>query len=78
MNKSWLALIIIGVLFLLGVIGWEAYQNLSGARSNINIALIEYQRETLFSPGLEAHLNSDTKFIERESSTEETTFPNSL
>ena len=63
MNKSWITLIILGILFLAAAIGWEAYQNFSGARSNIDTTLIEYQRDTLFSPKLEKHLTTDPRYI---------------
>lgn len=66
MNKSWLTLIILGVLFLVAAIAWEAYQNFSGARSNIDITLIDYQRDTLFTPTLEKHLSSDPRYINRQ------------
>jgi hypothetical protein len=63
MNKSWLLLIVAGLGFLFAVIGWEAYQNFSGARSNIDLSLIEYQRDSLFNPTLEKHLSSDSRYI---------------
>jgi len=72
MNKSWISLIIIGILFLAGAIAWEAYQNFSGARSNIDTTLIEYQRETLFSKNLEKHMTSDTRYINQLSNSEST------
>jgi hypothetical protein len=65
MNKSWILLIIMGLVFLAAAIGWEAYQNFSGARSNIDISVIEYQRETLLSPRLEKHLTTDPAYINR-------------
>lgn len=68
MNKSWLTLIIMGMIFLAAVIGWEAYQNFSGARSNIDLTIVEYQRDSLFSPRLEKHLTSDPRYINQLSS----------
>lgn len=65
MNKSWIILIILGILFLSAVIGWEAYQNFSGARSNIDTTLVEYQRESLISPKLENHIKLDPNYINR-------------
>ncbi len=72
MNRSWIILIITGVLFLAGAVAWEAYQNFSGARSNIDTTLIEYQRSTLFSKNLEKHITSDTRYINQLSNTEST------
>ena len=63
MNKSWLLLIVIGVIFLGAAIAWEYYQNVSGSRSNIDVSIIEYQRGTLFSPTLEKHLTTDPNYI---------------
>ncbi len=63
MNRSWLTLMIMGIVFLIAAVAWEAYQNFSGARSNIDISIVEYQRDSLFSPRLEQHLSSDPKFI---------------
>lgn len=68
MNKSWLTLIIMGLVFLAAVIGWEAYQNFSGSRSNIDLTIVEYQRDSLFSPRLEKHLTSDPRYINQLSS----------
>ncbi len=72
MNKSWILLIITGVLFLAGAIAWEAYQNFSGARSNIDTTLVEYQRETLFSKKLEDHITSDPRYINQLSNNDST------
>lgn len=58
-----------GIVFLVAAVGWEAYQNFSGARSNIDTTLIEYQRTTLFSPKLEKHLTSDPRYINQLSTT---------
>ena|SRR5260221_881661 len=68
MNRSWLTLIIIGVIVLFVAVGWEIYQNASGNRSNITVTVIEYQRKTLFSPIVEKHLSSDPIYISRNSS----------
>lgn len=63
MNRTWLTLIIVGILFLGVTVFWELYQNLSGAKSNVDVTVIEYQRGTLLTPVTEKHLTSDSKYI---------------
>lgn len=63
MNKSWLILIIIGGIFLITTVGWEIFQNVSGNRSNIVITIIDYQRNTLFSPEMRNHMQSKKDFL---------------
>jgi len=75
MNKSWLLLIVMGIFFLVAAIGWEAYQNISGSRSNIDVTLVEYQRESLFSNTLEKHLTSDPRYINQLSTLQDSVMP---
>ncbi len=66
MNKLFVYLIIIGVLILLLVSGWEVYQISSGARSTGEITVIEISNDTLIPSALENHLKQDpdySKFI---------------
>ena len=63
MNRSWIILIIIGSVFLITTVGWEIFQNVSGNRSNVVITIIDYQRNTLFSPEMKEHMQSNKDFI---------------
>ncbi len=62
MNKTWILLIVLGVVFLVVAVGWEVYQSVSGNRSTINTEIVEYSRNTLLSPKLENFLNTDPDF----------------
>lgn len=63
MNRSWLTLVVIGILFLIATVGWELVQNLSGNRSNVVITVIDYQRDTLFSNQVKNHIESDKEYL---------------
>ena len=65
MNKSWLTLIIVGLIVLFVAFGWEIYQTTSGNRSNITISVVDFQRKTLFSGALEKHIISDPVFLNK-------------
>ncbi len=71
MNKSWSLLIIFGIIFLVVAVGWEIYSISTGARSNIDTTLVEYNKDTLFSKKFENHLLTDPSF----SVTVPTSFP---
>lgn len=57
LNKSWLYLILIGVLALVFTLGWEVYQISTGSRSKFELTINPITNPNLISPGLEEHLN---------------------
>ena len=68
MNKTWLNLIVLGVIFLVLAIGWEIYQDSAGYRSKIDTTLTEYSQSNLINPSLEKHILSDPNFNSTQSS----------
>lgn len=68
MNKSWLNLIILGVVILVAAIAWEIYQDNSGYRSKIDTTVTEYKQTTLLNPKLEQHLVNDPDYANAGSS----------
>lgn len=63
MNRTWLILIVIGTIFLIANVGWEIFQSASGNRSNVVITILDYQRDSLFSPQVKNHIEEDRDFI---------------
>lgn len=57
-NKVFLYLIIIAVLTLVALIGWEYYQIASGARSQVDTTVIKLDRDTLFTSNVESFIES--------------------
>lgn len=78
MNKSWLTLMGIGMIVLVVAVGWELYQNVSGNRSNISVTVVDFQRNTLFSPVVEKHLSNDPNFLQFDQQSQEGTGQNGL
>jgi len=62
MNKTWLNLIIAGVIILVATIAWEIYQDNTGYRSHIDTSVSQYQQKTLLSPNVEKHIVNDPDF----------------
>lgn len=58
MNKGWKYLMYAGIVFLIAAVAWEAYSVASGDRSNFSVVVLGMPKTTLFTPTMEAHLNS--------------------
>jgi len=68
MNKTWLNLIILGIIFLMVAISWELYQDSAGYRSKIDYTVLEYPQSKLLYPKLEQHILNDQNFNAAQSS----------
>jgi hypothetical protein len=58
LNRSWLALIFVGIVFLVGYIGFSIYQSYFSAEEEFNPTIVEFERSILISPKLEEHLDA--------------------
>jgi hypothetical protein len=63
MNNSWKYLIIIGIVSLLAVIGWEAYQIATGGRVKFALTVLPMERDYILSPALYELLEKDPNYI---------------
>ncbi len=61
-NKSWLALIIFGVVFLIFTIIWDILQITSLGAEEFSYSVNQMPRSILLSPTVKEHLQSDTGF----------------
>lgn len=57
-NKKLVYLILAGILALIVVVAWEAYQVASGGRSTFSLVVVEMPTEELFPGNLENHLQN--------------------
>jgi flagellar basal body-associated protein FliL len=58
LNKSWLAIIIFGVIFLLGTVAYSLFQSFSGADSDFTQLVNEFPRGSLLTGNVEEHLSN--------------------
>lgn len=59
LDGYWKILIVIGVIFLVVVIGWEYYQVQSGNRTSFQVTVNEMPRQNLLSPEIINHLRAE-------------------
>lgn len=62
MGNTWRILIVIGVVSLLAVVGWEFFQIASGGRTSFSLTVNEMNRSNLISDSVESHIRNDTEF----------------
>lgn len=60
LNKTWLYLILIGLVFLIAFVIWEITQLQTNLRTNLNVT--EYSRDILLNQKTKDHLKSDPEF----------------
>lgn len=60
MSKSWVSLVIIGVIIVLVVISWDVILTFAGAKADYQFNITPMQAE-LFG-GVEEHLKADPEF----------------
>lgn len=58
LNNVWLALIVAGVVFLIGSIALSLYQSLNGEDKTFNLEVVEFDKKTLLTETLKDHINS--------------------
>lgn len=59
MGNFWKSLIIIGVISIVVLVGWEVFQITTGGRSSFNLSVVNVNRPNLFSESLKKHLEDD-------------------
>jgi hypothetical protein len=59
-NKAWRNLVIIGVLLVAVVVGWELYLTFSGQKGDFSYTLLPI--ESVLYSDLESHFQQDPKF----------------
>ncbi len=57
-NKYFMYLTVIAIITLIALIGWEYYQIVSGARSQVDTTIVKLPRNTLFTPNVENFIQS--------------------
>jgi hypothetical protein len=64
LNRYWIILIIVGVIALIAVVGWDVYQITTGNRSEVNYTVIGFEEDSLLPESLETHLKESSLYGE--------------
>jgi len=64
MSRSWMTLVIIGVIAVIVLVGWDVVLTFTGNKSTFNYNIVP-MNNSLFG-NLEAHLKADPKFTQFE------------
>jgi len=62
LNKTWLYLIYIGIIILIGFIGFNIYQSLTGVDTEFNETVNDFSQSEIFSDEVKNHLRSAPDF----------------